>query len=56
MNHAMRLIFLLFKIFNMEMMIDFVPEIAWTEDFYLQYMVVFSFSIISSAQMAISLI
>ena len=53
MNHAMRLIFLLFKIFNMEMMIDFVPEIAWTEDFYLQYMVVFSFDIISSAQMAI---
>ena len=52
----MRLIFLLFKIFNMEMMIDFVPEIAWTEDFYMQYMVDFSFGIISSAQMAISLI
>ena len=48
------------------MMIGFVPEDAWklvvfpayciclTEDFYMQYMAIFSFGIISNAQMAIS--
>jgi hypothetical protein len=63
------LIFLLFKTFNMEMMIGFVPEdasistpaykriaYAWTEDSYMQYMAIFSFEITSDAQMAISLI